>query len=641
MKRIRKSRAARIIGWLLTVAMITPLVCQSLRPQAALAQSASAAGGMQTVVVVDFANKSGVPGELLARTATDAVAVELGNSARFDPLRRDEVDRQARDLNLKKPYDMVAMSKLAGALSATGIVTGEIVAVKPGPKTGPKCVSVWLKVGILEASSGQLTSGAAQIGVAYARAGVTDTDELAQEAANNAANLAVKQILQTVLPEGTIISSVGAGRIGTDLNILVNKGSRDGVGEGMQMLVLRDRQRVGKIAVTAVYATDSEAKVLENTLGIRPEDKVRAIFPMPDFPSVAGFKSVTRKTPTNGGSSVAALGKLLVVLLVGGVVVAAVAGGKNSTTTAVVAEATTLNGAPAVRVTYRDNMWGSTTLEHQIWREPDYGYNFQGTPVAALTGFMYTDLASPWSYWDGTKGFRQAATGGTGNNNNGGAGDSEVVTPDAGAVPGFTPGNSYNYGVNAIIRRPVSTSTSNNNNNGTGGTTETEDVSTEPVRSGQVTPVIPSILSSPQDMAVNVDLAKFNPTWNSTRGADVFVVEVSTDRTFKNKAVLVQLPMVYSTAVMTQGVAQTLPASVDLTALDVLKRDATFANYVNRVAGSAKPTLYWRIGARNDADRPGPVDWITSSAGNGDRTYRWVYTGIRSFTPADMPPPPP
>ncbi|MCX6358630.1 MAG: hypothetical protein NT029_02395, partial [Armatimonadetes bacterium] len=400
MKRIRKSRAARIIGWLLTVAMITPLVCQTLRPQAAFAQTAASTGGMQTVVVVDFANKSGVPGELLARTATDAVAVELGNSARFDPLRRDEVDRQARDLNLKKPYDMVAMSKLAGALSATGIVTGEIVAVKPGPKTGPKCVSVWLKVSILEASSGQLTSGAAQIGVAYARAGVTDTDELAQEAANNAANLAVKQILQTVLPEGTIISSVGSGRVGTDLGILVNKGSRDGVGEGMQMLVLRDRQRVGKIAVTAVYATDSEAKVLENTLGIRPEDKVRAIFPMPDFPNVSGFKNVTHKAPSNGSSSVAALGKLLVVLLVGGVVVAAVAGGKNSTTTAVVAEATTLSGAPVVRVTYRDNMWGSTTLEHQIWREPDYTYNFQGTPVAALTGYSYIDNASPLSFWD-------------------------------------------------------------------------------------------------------------------------------------------------------------------------------------------------------------------------------------------------
>ncbi|MCX6358215.1 MAG: hypothetical protein NT029_00255, partial [Armatimonadetes bacterium] len=229
------------------------------------------------------------------------------------------------------------------------------------------------------------------------------------------------------------------------------------------------------------------------------------------------------------------------------------------------------------------------------------------------------------------------------NNNNGGAGDAEVVTPDAGAVPGFTPGNSYNYAVSAIIRRPVGSGSSNNNNNngGTGGTTTTEDVSTEPVRSGQVTPVLPSILSSPQDMAVNVDLAKFNPNWNSTRGADVFVVEVSTDRSFKNKTVLVQLPMVYSTAVMTQGVVQTLPSSVDLTALDVLKRDATFANYVNRVAGSSKPTLYWRIGARNDGDRPGPVDWITSSAGNGDRTYRWVYSGIRSFTPADMPPPPP
>ena len=41
---------------------------------------AGAAGGVQTVIVIDFVNKSGVGGDALARLATDAVAVEMANS---------------------------------------------------------------------------------------------------------------------------------------------------------------------------------------------------------------------------------------------------------------------------------------------------------------------------------------------------------------------------------------------------------------------------------------------------------------------------------------------------------------------------------------------------------------------------------
>ena len=39
---------------------------------------AGAAGGVQTVIVIDFVNKSGVGGDALARLATDAVAVGNG-----------------------------------------------------------------------------------------------------------------------------------------------------------------------------------------------------------------------------------------------------------------------------------------------------------------------------------------------------------------------------------------------------------------------------------------------------------------------------------------------------------------------------------------------------------------------------------
>ena len=45
----------------------------------------------------------------------------------------------------------------------------------------------------------------------------------------------------------------------------------------MEMIILRERQRVGRIRISTVFPTDSEATVVENTLGIRPEDKARAV----------------------------------------------------------------------------------------------------------------------------------------------------------------------------------------------------------------------------------------------------------------------------------------------------------------------------------------------------------------------------
>ncbi len=640
MKRIRKSRAARSLSWLLTVAMLAPLACRVIGPGAANAQAA-VSGSVQTVIVIDFANKPGFLGEALARRATDAVAVELANSARFEVLRRDEVDRQAATLGLKKPYDMVAQTKLAAALGATVVVTGEIAFVAPVVKSEPKQVVAGLKVMMRQPGSPELINGAAQIGEARARPGLSDDESLAQEAVDNAAVLCVKQMLATNLPEGTIVSTVGQP---SSLQILINRGSRDGVQQGMQMIVTRERQRVGKIQVTNVFAADSEAKPVENTLGIRPEDKVRAIFPMPEFPKLAGIKGV-KTGPTAPRGSLSALGKVLVVLAAGIVIAAAVVGGKNTSVTGVTAEADVDGVTPVVRISWRDNFWGATTLEHQIWRNPDAPYNFQGDPIASKQYEpQYVDRPAPYSYWDGARSYLRAPLPGTGGGGGGTSGGSqaETVTPDAGAVPGFTIGQTYTYSITGVIRRPLAISNTGGQGGG-GGNNQigTEDVGTEPVTSGPVTPVAQPQLINPENMYTNVDLTRFNPTWLSTTGADVFVVEVSTDRTFKNRSLILQLPTVYSTAPLATGVTQVLPSSVDLTTNPVLLRDRNFANYVNRVPNTPKPTLYWRVGARNDNDRPGPVHWITRNHGDGDRTFRYVYSEVRSFTPADMPPPPP
>ncbi|NUQ69795.1 MAG: hypothetical protein HUU17_03150 [Chthonomonadales bacterium] len=636
MKRIRKSRAARSLSWLLTVAMIAPLACRLIGPEAAYAQAQ--VSGVQTVIVIDFVNKPGYLGEALARRATDAVAVELANSARFEVLRRDEIEKQAATLGLKKPYDDVAQTKLASALGATSVISGEISFVSPVQNASPKTVVAGLKVRMRAPGSPELVNGAAQVGEAKARPGQSDDESLAQEAVDNAAVLSVKQMLATNLTDGTIVSSVGPQ---TSLQILINRGSRDGVTTGMQMLVTRERQRVGKIQITNVFATDSEAKVIENTLGVRPEDKVRAVFPEPEFPKLAGIKGIkTGRTAPKG--SVSSLGKLLVVLAAGVVIAAAVMGGKNSSVTGVVAEADVEGVTPTVRISWRDNFWGATTLEHQIWRNPDAPFNFQGEPIASKQYEpRYSDRPAPYSYWDGTRSFLRAPLPGSGGGTSGES-EAEVVTPEAGAVPGFVIGQTYTYQITGVIRRPLAVANDGGSGGGGGNNSAgTQDVGTDPVSSSPVTPIAQAALVAPENMFTNVDLSRFNPTWLSSSGADVFVVEVSTDRTFKNRNLILQLGTVYSTAPLSTGVTQVLPGEVDLTTNPVLLRDAVFANYVNRVPGATKPTLYWRVGGRNDADRPGPVHWISRNHQDRDRTFRYVYSEVRSFTPAEMPPPPP
>jgi len=646
-KRIRKSRAARILTWLLTAAMVAPIFSGIAMPSTAYAQGSAQSGGVQTVIVIDFTNKAGSAYDSLARLATDAVAVELANSGRFEVLKRDEVTRAATELGLHAPYDQIARSKLAMQLGASGIVDGTIAFVREDTKSTPHTVKVGLTIRISEASSGDLINGAAQIGEARARPGLSDMASLAQEATNNAAIAGVRQILANVLPEGTILSTVGS-NTGGSLQIIINRGSRDGVQPGMQFIVLRDRQRVGRIEATNVFPTDSEAKVIDIGLGIRPEDKVRAVFPMPEFTS---HFEVTRARPAHRGASMSALGKVLMVL-VAGVVLATAAKGGSSSVTGVVAEPTVVNGGPAVRIVWRDNMFGNSlqTLEYHVWRTPDDPFNYSGTPIAALpqVTYTYTDQPAPYSFWDGNRSFLQPGvptTGGNGGNGGNNGNTASTKTPAAGAVTGFpVTGNTYQYAVTSVIRRPVGGSNQGtgggvNGGGGNGTTTGTEDIETSQVASGPATPVNIPLLSSPLDQALNVDLRNVVFQWQSRTGADVFQVEVSTDRTFKNRN-LIERFQVFSTAPQADGVTQIFKAP-DLSRDAVLLRDPAFASFVNRVPGAATPVVYWRVGGRNSGDRPGPVDWMTGNHTVTDNTFRFIYSQPRAFSPAPLPPPPP
>jgi len=107
-KRIRKSGAARLASWALTVVICWSTLCHFGAPRA---YSQAAASSVQAVVVIDFENKAGNAHLPLVRLATDAVAVELANSARYAMLTLQEVDRQVKELGLRPPFDRVALSR--------------------------------------------------------------------------------------------------------------------------------------------------------------------------------------------------------------------------------------------------------------------------------------------------------------------------------------------------------------------------------------------------------------------------------------------------------------------------------------------------------------------------------------------------
>ncbi|HZO86936.1 MAG TPA: hypothetical protein VFB38_01255, partial [Chthonomonadaceae bacterium] len=143
------------------------------------------------------------------------------------------------------------------------------------------------------------------------------------------------------------------------------------------------------------------------------------------------------------------------------------------------------------------------------------------------------------------------------------------------------------------------------------------------------------------NQAQTINISSFDPTWTSQIGADVFQVEISTDRTFSNPSRIFRIGPIFSTAPNAAGVTQRLPSTVNLTTATELLNDTAFANFVTNAATTNPPQLFWRVGARHDSDQPGPVNWVSRNPKDADRTFRFVYSPVQSFTPAPGPPAPP
>lgn len=704
MDSLRKSPVARAISWVLTAAMVFPLLMLGQKTANAQTQQAI------TVIVADFTDLRTKNTSPLAIQARDAVFNELQatGQGRFNPIPEKEVRNEAKLIGIRVPsspsqpanFTKPDLVRLAKALHADGIVRGE-VNTAVNKKGVPSTVAIQARVE--DAATGDAINGSTQILNIKQRPGEAVEEAVTRTVADTGLSV-VRQMVARQTVTGTVLN------VNVD-NIIINRGTRDGLKVGDELLILQYQPdgsfiSKGKIKIARAYATDSECDAVSN-LGISPENIARGLY-RPEFE--INLQNLGNSTATSSKVNFSSIGRTLSVIGLGVLIAVAVKGGQTSVTN-VTAEPTSESNSPVVWVRFGDNIFGQAgVLQYKIYRDPDFPFTSPGSgsqngngngggggntgtttvslPVgtAASTLRIFIDRASPnypfltGNYLTATSngGNNTGGTTSSGGGNNGGGGGNNNSNGGCGSATstvdtGFTPGRSYTYSVTAMILRQTVTTGDSNGGQGTGGLggggaggsigtgggsgtggTGTGNggngngnnngggaqcIETDPVRSGLATPITPVLITSPTNGAANIDVTQFSPSFGSRAGADLFQIEVSTDRTFSNKSAI-YTQQILSTSPTQDNVAQTLATPINLSTSSALLQNKTFAAFVGAsgTTTGVLPTLYFRVGARHDEDIPGPVNAISQNSSDKDHTFRFVYSQIISFTPVPIPP---
>jgi hypothetical protein len=588
MRRTWTTRAAFLgVLSMLAVGLLYPL--GAARAYAQLVQ-------LPRVAVLDFENKSGYGGASIARAATDAVAGEYQKSRKYEVLARGEIEQQLKDLDLALPLDKTGFLRLGRALQTESLITGEVNAVTF--VGSPKQAQVVLTVRVIDIASGEPINGAVATGLSNRRPGYTgDDDTLVQEAIRNAAFEAVRIINNYTIPEATVLTT----RAGKE--VLLTRGIRGGLQPGMEMIVVRRGEEVGRIRVTQVSDSDAVAEIIDFGRGIQSEDRARAVFRVPTVEVKAG-RIVTERPRQRGEGNqlLRALGPILVIGLIAFGVARASSGGNTPVQTVVAEAGADGNFEPFVRISWKTTLFAKSvpdTLMWQIYRNDFIGTDDGGNliPVGVTPGnqnfFIDTTVPRTFNYYslprDG----------------------SEELEPNAeiDPAPGVAPGRSYFYQVALVYRERIEAE----------GEVIFRAKLSDRVRSGQATVLLPVQLLTPLQRSEDVDPKDVRFSWLAAEGANAYRVEVSTDPTFRDRNRTFVTNEIPSTAVGGS------PVSTERINLETA--------LLNRLGLTGqRVTLYWRVGARNLYDDPGPIP--------GPGGLRYVWSRPFEFTTQELPPSP-
>lgn len=533
MKRNRETNSSRVKGWLAALCgLVVGMVAVAAQAQTEQTQLA----------VTEFTARTSSQQTLLARAATDAVALELSRNG-FVVMSRNQVQAAISDLSLDTPLDKVGVSQLGQKLGATSIVQGTVLNLRL--EGSPRRANVNIIVRMTDPLSGEDVNGAVVSGRSNQRVGFNgDDQQLIREAINNAAYEAAKSMAAYNIPTATVLNTIGIDEV------LINNGARGGMAAGMELLVQSRGQNIGRLRIIRVSDTDAVAKIITSTRGIRPEDRVRAIFAIPEIATVKG-NTVLKPAKIAKPSVWSSVGK---ILLIGAVIYgASMIGGGGNEGVANVSAASAIgpSGLPAVVINWEPSRFAQGNNDRlQFYIIPDT-VAFEGN-TTDKTDWIATGDPNAKNYIDMT------------------------------VVPGTT--RSYRVVLEYNYVNPSSA--------------EVTIKLSDPVWTNRVTVVgIPSCLS-PFNGSDTEDLSKMKFIINTSLGADQYQVQVSTDPLFPTSG----------------SYSVTMPAGKTTTdEMNLLSSSTVGSTMAAKflAAQAQRLPIYWRVGARRLGDPvPTPLGWM-------------------------------
>ncbi|MHB0999354.1 MAG: hypothetical protein ACYC27_08905 [Armatimonadota bacterium] len=627
----------------LIIAVFLGPIITAILPTPAVAQA-----GTMEVAVVAFRNTSSTPDPMYAKLATDAVAVELVRSGKFSVTADDALDTKLVELGFKGQEDQASnillsdanLQRLGQEVGATSVITGEVTSIKVDQKK--KKAEVLVAVRMLDVASREWVNGAAANGVSHSRVsynGEKDTDWII-EAINDAGRKAVEMMVSYIIPEATVL-----GTFGTD-EVLLNRGSQDGLEKGMEMIVLRRGETgldevVGRVKVSTLSDTDAHAKVTYAPRGVKPQDHVRAVFKLPEVKA-----NGQAETPRASSDKRITKSKTLLWSLVALVGVAAFMKGGNgrseSVPDAIVAagvgsDAGNEWGDGGIMVLWNSpkDVRTQDILEYHVWRDNKGSYPGNGTNVVGIGPVWTTDeytglpISGPLGSFDHHTVLDTVGWAGLGYSYPS-EDHSSAIAAGGSEITGNTVGKTHKFWLSCIYRRYSAQASAY---------TFWETV---PVYCGQAT-----VLDRPESIAPGgtvtsetVALSDITFRWRGSMSADQYVIEMCPYPDFRRDATWVKQyfqPTSNSNETFTKSVYYDVAHDPD-----GLRAWVADMQKIGKLT-EADPVVYWRVGARCSRDVPGPYPSGDQYAQkDGAKNTRYIYSDpnlLFSFnTDDDVPP---
>lgn len=653
MRRFINSMSGRAVSQIVAIALALPFLTF------ALARRADAQIQAQPRwAVIEFINRTGKGGQAVGAAASEAVYSEFAKTGKYDLEAPESVNRAIDQLGLVKPVkDQTSLLRLAQELRVSTIVTGEVHDWQIRSVAGGKQADVAIKIKVLDVASGLPVNGALVNEHSAVRAGDPADETLINEALTAAASAGVATIQGRALPTATVLNT----RIDT---ALINQGSRTGFVNGQDVIVVRGREQVATAKVMDVEEDSASIRIVRGLKGIKPGDKVRVVFDPGEF-SPKGFGTSGQKAevgavkPRRSGNNSAVITMALVLGLVF-VLLSNGRSGDNKAVNSFIAEASmfpTNSGSPAVKLTWSRDLFYrglDRQVQWQIWRDDvstspvvvadrtlSFAYdttatrdvNFDTAPVGGLScEGLGTDSAAgvlgivpgrPYLYSISLV-FRISendfpGSGSTGGST-GGGGSTGLTT--GGTTGGTTTGGSTGLTTGGTTG---TTGTTGGTTGTTGGTTGGQGgycyfATDKTTASGFSTPLNRVGLLSPANNATITSYTPFsfssavNPSFPSQMG---YVLQISSSPTFAR-----------SSTFTTNEIIRTDTTSISIALPSRFPGD-NFPQFLTDNFPGARE-FWWRIGARNINDVPGPAPDASG--------FRYVFSNPNRFT---RPAPPP